>query len=121
MGFIQYLESIEQLKRNKKYDEAHELSQKWLKELRNTGEEDWFMLYYQISDIYKKQKDYKNSLIFFWYMLFYLWRYWGATHEKIILSLLKKYWKNDIQYFLDICKSSKSEIEVSDKIIDYIN
>ena len=121
MNFIEYVELIEELKKDWNLNEALNLWFKWVNDLKENWNDDWFILFYQISEIYKKSKDFENAIFYFWMMLMYLWRYWWKTHEKNALLLLKKFWKDDISTFLQICIKSENDVELNKNIKEYLS
>lgn len=93
--FIDYLNGIEKLTKEKKYDEAWKLANKGILELAKSNDEMWFMLYYQMAIILSKEKKWQNALEKMGYVIHYLGGLDGITHEKFILRLLKKIRKED--------------------------
>jgi len=93
--FLNYLNRIEQLIKNKKHDEAWRIANEGLLELAKDNNEMWFAMYYQMAIILAREKKWQNALEKMGYLVYYLKGVGGATHEKFILRLLKKIKKED--------------------------
>lgn len=88
--FIEYLQQIEALKKQKKYDEAWRIANKAKFELHKSRDMDWYMMYYQMADILTREKKYDEALEKMALVVHFLKGPGGISHEKMIKRLLKK-------------------------------
>lgn len=93
--FIYYLDKIEYLIKDKRYNEAWKLVNEALIELAKNKDDSWFMMYYQMAVILTREKKWQNALEKMGYVIHYLRGVGGITHKKFILRLLKKFKKED--------------------------
>jgi hypothetical protein len=105
--FINYLNKIKRLTKEKKYNDAWKLANEGITELSKDNDDLWFMMYYQMAIIAAKEKRWENALEKMSYMIHYLKGLGGTTHKKFVLRLLKKIGKED--KFDDYIKLSKEK------------
>ncbi len=119
--FIDYLNEIKKLKKENKLDEAIQLSQDGIKDLFNNKDESWFMMHYQISEIFAKEKNWHSALVHMSIVIHHLQRIGGKTHEKYIEKLLKKINKESIfdEYILvSKCSATSNLKEEINKLLE---
>lgn len=93
--FTNYLNKIEQLIKEKRYDNAWKLANEGLIGLLKEKDDMWFAMYYQMAIILAREKKWQNALEKMGYLIHYLGGIGGVTHEKFVLRLLKKFKKED--------------------------
>lgn len=121
MNFITYLDEIEKLKKERRYDGAWALANKALIDLEMQKEEMWFMMYYQMADILAREKRWFEALEKMGFVIHYLGHLGGITHEKFVKRLLKKFeLEGKIEEYLDIVKLSKPR-QLGKKLKNLIN
>ena len=94
-GFIHYLDKIEHLIKDKRYNEAWKLANEALIELVETKDELWFMMYYQMAIILARERRWQNALEKMGYVIHYSRGVGGVGHKKFVLRLLKKFKRED--------------------------
>ncbi|MBN1168982.1 hypothetical protein JXA63_03780 [Candidatus Woesebacteria bacterium] len=96
--FIEYLDKIQKLIKQKDYDKAWEVANEALIKLSNSKDDMWFMMYYQMSDILAREKRWFEALEKMGFVIHYLRGFGGQSHIKYTTRLLKKF---DKEEFLD--------------------
>lgn len=86
--FIEYLNDIEALKHERKFDLAWQMANKGLEDLLSQGDDSWYMMYYQMADISAIEKNWDQALFHMGLVIHFLKRVGGLTHEKFIKKLL---------------------------------
>lgn len=105
--FSDYLDTVEKLIREKKYDKAWEAANEGLLGLMQAENESWYMMYYQMAIILAREKKWFQALEKMGFMVHYLGQLGGATHKKFVLRLLKKYGKEDIEGYVSLAVSKE--------------
>ena len=93
--FPYYLDKIEKLIKEKKYDEAWVIANEGIIELSKLRDESWYMMYYQMAIISSREKKWLQALEKMGFVVHYIGCLGGVTHEKFVLRLLKKFGKED--------------------------
>lgn len=107
-NFLDYLNLIEKNRKLGKLDEAWKLANEGVIKLRDRFEST--MMYYQMSLIRRKEKDYIDSLSLFGIVVG-LYGFGGASHKKHAEFLLRKVGKEgQIKKYLKLCKGQPKEI-----------
>lgn len=57
VGFTSYLTQIKRIIKDKKYDEAYRKANEALTVLTEKGDDNWYMMYYQMAIILAKEKN----------------------------------------------------------------
>jgi len=108
--FIEYLNEVEGLIKDKKLDEALNRSNEYLNALHEQNDDSWYMMYYQIAVIHAKEKRWEDALLNMGFVIYYLGRSGGVGHEQFARRLLKKLNKEDqYQKYVKIAQSHKPE------------
>ena len=108
--FINYLDEIQRLIKGGNYDKAWGLANKALIDLLKDNDEMWFMMYYQMATILAREKKWQNALEKMGYVIHFLGGLGGATHEKFVLRLLKKFKKeNRMDEYIKLALENKPE------------
>lgn len=103
-----YLDQIDELKKNKLYDQAWRKANEALVHLNDEGNESWYMFYYQMADILAKEGKWFDALEKMGLCLHFLGRIGGISHEKFILRLLKKFSKdNSLESYVELVINSE--------------
>lgn len=119
--FLQYLDEIESLKRQKKSDEAWRAANKGIIDLSKQQDDMWYMMYYQMADILAREKKWSQALFHMGLVIHFLHGLGGITHEKFVKRLLKKYNKEALfdKYIELSINSEPKELEM--KIRELLN
>jgi len=86
-SFISYLDKIESLIKEKRYDEAWSIANEGLIKIEG---EDKYMMYYQMANIMAREKKWFDALEKMGLVIYYLKGLGGISHKKFVLRLLKK-------------------------------
>lgn len=102
-SFFDYLNLIESNRRLGKSDEAWKLANEGAVKLKDRFEST--MMYFQMSLIRRKEKDYVGSLALFGIVVGHLRGFGGISHRKHAEFLLRKVGKDgQIKHYLKLCK-----------------
>ena len=120
-NFLQYLEQIESLKKAKKFDEAWKSANKGVADLLSQKDESWYMMYYQMADIFAREKKWRQALLQMGLVIHFNHGLGGITHEKFVKRLLKKFNKETaFNSYIELSLNTKpQELEV--KIKELLN
>jgi len=91
--FLQYLDEIESLKKQKKLDEAWRAANQGIIDLSKQRDDSWYMMYYQMADILAREEKWSQALFQMGLVINFLHGLGGITHEKFVKRLLKKFKK----------------------------
>ena len=118
--FIKKLELIEKYKKEKRYYEAWRQANLALVELAKSGDDMWFMMYYQMADILAREKKWFHALRDMGFVVYYLKGLGGITHEKFVKRLLRKLNVEDkFNEYIELCiKTNPKQIEP--KLLDLV-
>ena len=116
-NFILYLDQIQKFIKEKDFDKAWNLSNKALLDLKSTKDDSWYLIYYQLSEILARKRDWENSLLYMGFMIMEYKMIGGKGHENHIRKLLGKL-KCDQKYgeFLEICIKSADQVILKTKL-----
>lgn len=89
-NFVDYLNEIELLKKQKKFDEAWQVANEGVIDLLKQQDDMWYMMYYQMADILAREKKWLQALFQMGLVIHFHHGLGGATHERFIKRLLKK-------------------------------
>ena len=111
--FIQYLDEIKSLKKQKKFDDAWRLANKGIIDLLKQQDDMWCMMYYQMADILAREKKWSQALFQMGLVIHFLHGLGGITHKKFVKRLLKKFDKESLfdEYIELSISSEPTELE----------
>lgn len=84
---IMFLDKINRLIKNKDFDNAWKVANKGLIDIDG---ENKYLMYYQMAIILSKEKKWADALEKMGFVIYYLKRVGGTTHNNFIIRLLKK-------------------------------
>ena len=119
--FEQYVNQIQVLRETKAFDKAWSLSNSALIELRNNGNDSWYMVYYQMAMILADEGKWEKALLHLGLMLKELKRVGGAGQTKFINKVLKKMnMKDCFSDFVTMSCNAKDAISLQKQLSELI-